>query len=234
MTKHAVKRIILSALIAGLLVTFWVMDLGDYLTLAHVKSSLKGLSVLKLEHSGLVILIYFTVYVAAAALSLPGAAVLTIIAGALFGFAAGTLIVSFASAIGATLACMISRFVLGDFLQARLGDRVTRINEGIEKEGAFYLFTLRLIPVFPFWVINLVVGLTRMPLWKFYWVSQAGMLAGTMIYVNAGRQFAGIQSFKGILSPGLITSLALLGVFPLAAKKFVMFYRRKKGSGDDQ
>ena len=139
-----------------------------------MKGSLDGFKALYAEHRVLVILIYFVIYVVATSLSLPGAVVLTIVGGALFGFLTGTLIVSFASTIGATLACFVARFLLRDWVQGKFGDKIVKINEGIEKEGAFYLFTLRLIPVFPFWIINLVMGLTKMPLWTFYWVSQLG------------------------------------------------------------
>lgn len=165
-------------------------------------------------------------------MSLPGAVVLTIVGGALFGFLTGTLIVSFASTIGATLACFVARFLLRDWVQGKFGDKIVKINEGIGKEGAFYLFTLRLIPVFPFWIINLVMGLTRMRLWTFYWVSQLGMLAGTMVYINAGKELARIDSLKGILSPGLLISFALLGIFPIAVKKLLTLYKKRRSDSE--
>jgi uncharacterized membrane protein YdjX (TVP38/TMEM64 family) len=168
------------------------------------------------------------IYIVVTGLSLPGAAVMTLAGGALFGLWTGTLIVSFASSIGATLACFVSRFVLRDWVQGKFGDKLSVINEGISKEGAFYLFTLRLIPVFPFFMINLVMGLTKMPLRTFYWVSQLGMLAGTIVYVNAGKELGKIDSLKGILSPGLIASFVLLGIFPIAAKKLISLYKTKK------
>ena len=155
---------------------------------------------------------------------------MTIAGGALFGLLTGTLIVSFASTIGATLACFVARFLLRDWVQGKFGDRVLKINEGIEREGAFYLFALRLIPVFPFWIINLVMGLTKMPLWRFYWVSQLGMLVGTIVYVNAGKELARIDSLKGILSPALITSFVLLGFFPIVVKRLLAVYRGKRGT----
>jgi uncharacterized membrane protein YdjX (TVP38/TMEM64 family) len=136
--------------------------------------------------------------------------------------------VSFASSIGATLACIVSRFILRDWVQAKFGDRLKPVNDGIEKEGAFYLFTLRLIPIFPFWLINLLMGLTKMPLRRFYWVSQVGMLPATIVYVNAGKELAKIESLSGILSPGLIISFAALGIFPLVAKKILSLYRKKR------
>ena len=153
---------------------------------------------------------------------------LTLAGGALFGLLTGTLIVSFASSIGATLACFVSRFFLRDWVQGKFGEKIAKVNEGIEREGAFYLFTLRLIPVFPFWMINLAMGLTKMPLRRFYWVSQLGMLAGTIVYVNAGRELAKIDSLKGILSPSLLISFVLIGIFPIAVKKLVTLYRTRR------
>ncbi|MBP1739715.1 MAG: hypothetical protein H6Q48_2008 [Deltaproteobacteria bacterium] len=197
-----------------------------------MKGSREGFKSLYAEHRVLVILIYFVIYVVATSLSLPGAAVLTIAGGALFGFLTGTLIVSFASTIGATLACFVARFLLRDWVQGKFGDKIVKINEGVEKEGALYLFTLRLIPVFPFWIINLVMGLTRMRLWTFYWVSQLGMIAGTMVYINAGKELAKIDSLRGILSPGILISFALLGIFPIAAKKLLALYKKRRRSGN--
>jgi uncharacterized membrane protein YdjX (TVP38/TMEM64 family) len=222
------NKLFLVAAIIVLIIVYWAFDLGRYFTLSYLKGSLEGFKALYADHRVLVILIYFFIYVVATSLSLPGAVVLTIVGGALFGFLTGTLIVSFASTIGATMACFVARFLLRDWVQGKFGDKIVKINEGIEKEGAFYLFTLRLIPVFPFWIINLVMGLTTMPLWTFYWVSQLGMLAGTMVYVNAGKELARIDSLKGILSPGLLISFALLGIFPIAVKKLLTLYKKKK------
>ena len=171
---------------------------------------------------------YFLIYVAVTALSLPGAAVMTLAGGALFGLGIGTLLVSFASSIGATLAFLVSRFLLRDWVQARYGERLGAINPGMEKDGAFYLFTLRLVPVFPFFIINLLMGLTPIRTRTFYWVSQVGMLAGTLVYVNAGTQLARLDSLSGILSPGLLASFALLGVFPLLAKRLVAWVQARK------
>ncbi|MCP4711276.1 MAG: TVP38/TMEM64 family protein, partial [Planctomycetes bacterium] len=152
----------------------------------------------------LVIAAYMGIYIIMAALSLPGAAVMTLLGGALFGFVVGTITISFASTIGATLACFVARFLLRDWVQEKIGEKLKAIIDGVEKEGAFYLFSMRLIPAFPFWFVNLAMGLTALPLFTFYWVSQIGMLAGTMVYVNAGKQLAQIDSLGGILSPGLI------------------------------
>jgi len=210
------------------------LNLDQYLTLSYLKGSLDKLKTLYENHSVLVIAGYFIVYVLTTSLSLPGASPLGIAGGALFGFWTATIVVSFASTIGATLACLVSRFLLRDWIQNKFGDKIAKVNEGIEKEGAFYLFSLRLIPVFPFWMINLVMGLTKMPLPKFYWVSQIGMLPGTMVFVNAGKELAKIQSIKGIFSPGLIISFALIGIFPVVIKKLLALYRsgRKKRIGD--
>ena len=230
--RNLFKKLGLVAAIIIIVIVFWAFDLGRYLTLSNVKGSLEGFKSLYAEHRVLVILIYFVIYVVATSLSLPGAAVLTIAGGALFGFLTGTLIVSFASTIGATLACFVARFLLRDWVQGKFGDKIVKINEGVEKEGALYLFTLRLIPVFPFWIINLVMGLTRMRLWTFYWVSQLGMIAGTMVYINAGKELAKIDSLRGILSPGILISFALLGIFPIAAKKLLALYKKRRRSGN--
>jgi uncharacterized membrane protein YdjX (TVP38/TMEM64 family) len=213
----------------GILVgLFFVLDLDRYLTLSFLKASRDSLAALYDRHPGVVIGSYFAMYVLAAALSVPGAVVLTLAGGAILGLLVGTVVVSFASTIGATLACFLSRFLLRDWVQGRFGDRLEAVSRGIEREGAFYLFTLRLVPIFPFFVINLVMGLTRMPLRRFSWVSQLGMLPATVVYVNAGRELGRIDSLSGILSPGLLVSFAILGVFPIAVKKALAWYRGGK------
>jgi uncharacterized membrane protein YdjX (TVP38/TMEM64 family) len=233
-SRDLIKKLILVAVIAGLVLVFWTFNLGHYLTLSYLKGSADVLKGIYAEHRALVVLVYFLVYVLTTSLSLPGAAVLTLAGGALFGLVVGILVVSFASTLGATLACFVSRFVLRGWVQAKFGDKIAKVDEGIKKEGAFYLFTLRLIPVFPFWMINLVMGLTGIPLRKFYWVSQLGMLPGTVVYVNAGRELAKVQSLGGILSPGLLVSFALIGIFPLTAKKLVSLYRARGGRAGSQ
>jgi uncharacterized membrane protein YdjX (TVP38/TMEM64 family) len=204
---------------------FFLLDLDRYLTLGFLKASRDSLVSLYDRHPGLVIGSYFMMYILAAALSVPGAVVLTLAGGAILGLLVGTVVVSFASSIGATVACFFSRFLLRDWVQSRFGDRLDPVNRGIEREGAFYLFTLRLVPIFPFFVINLVMGLTRMPLRRYYWVSQLGMFPATVVYVNAGRELGRIDSLSGILSPGLLVSFAILGVFPIVAKKALRWYR---------
>ncbi len=217
------------AAVAGLIIigifVFRYFELGQYLSLDYLKASQEKFDRLYQSHRFAVIAAYMGIYIAVTALSLPGAAVLTLAGGGLFGRVVGTITVSFASTIGATLACAVSRYLLRDWVQARFGDKLAAINAGIEKEGAFYLFSLRLVPVFPFFVINLLMGLTRMRLVTFYWVSQVGMLAGTFVYVNAGRQLSRIEALSGILSPGVAVSLVALGLFPIAVKKLLALYR---------
>jgi len=226
--KKLFQKILIGVVLLSAVVAFKVFDLGQYLTLAYIKASQEKFALLYAEHPLMVVLGYGVIYILATSLSLPGAAVLTLAGGALLGLWTGVITVSFASSIGATLACVVSRFILRDWVQSKFGDRLKPVNDGIEKEGAFYLFTLRLIPIFPFWLINLLMGLTKMPLRRFYWVSQVGMLPATIVYVNAGKELAKIESLSGILSPGLIISFAALGIFPLAAKKILSLYRKKK------
>ena len=226
--KKLFQKILIGVVLLSAVVAFKVFDLGQYLTLAYIKASQEKFALLYAEHPLMVVLGYGAIYILATSLSLPGAAVLTLAGGALLGLWTGVITVSFASSIGATLACIVSRFILRDWVQSKFGDRLKPVNDGIEKEGAFYLFTLRLIPIFPFWLINLLMGLTKMPLRRFYWVSQVGMLPATIVYVNAGKELAKIESLSGILSPGLIISFAALGIFPLAAKKILSLYRRKR------
>ena len=228
MNKKIFNKIIIIAIVIAVIVAFKLLHLGDYFTLAYIKESQRKFEILYGEHRLTVIAVYMFIYILVTSLSLPGAVVMTLAGGALFGLVTGTVVISFASSIGATLACTVSRFVLRDWVQGKFGDKLKTVNEGVEREGAFYLFTLRLIPVFPFWLINLVFGLTRMPLKNFYWVSQIGMLPGTLVFVNAGRELAKIDSLSGILSTGLIISFVLLGIFPITAKKLIAFYRSKK------
>ena len=212
------------AVVIGLLLliaAFFVFDLGRFFSLDYIKGAQNEFAALYQAQPGLVIGAFFAAYVAVTALSLPGAAIMTLLAGAIFGLVVGTVLVSFASSIGATLAMLVARYVLRDSIKARFGKALADLDRGVEREGAFYLFTLRLVPLFPFFVINLLMGLTKMKAATFYWVSQLGMLAGTLVYVNAGTQLAQISSLKGILSPGLIGSFVLLGIFPLIAKKIV-------------
>lgn len=213
------KRLTVFIAIAVLVIGFFYFDLNQLLTLDGLKSGLTQFESWRAASPLIVGAAFFLFYVLVAALSLPGAAIMTLAAGALFGLMWGTVIVSFASSVGATLAFLASRYVLKDSVQKRFADRLKPINSGIEKDGAFYLFSLRLVPVFPFFLINLLMGLTPIRARTFYWVSQVGMLAGTVVYVNAGTQLAQLESVSGILSPALLLSFAALGVFPLIAKK---------------
>ncbi len=222
------KKAILLAMIGALIVGFFWFDLDQLLTLEGLKSGLAQFDDWRQSRPLLVGGGFLLLYVAVTALSLPGAAVMTLAAGALFGLLWGTIIVSFASSIGATLAFLVSRYLLRDTVQTRFGERLKPINAGIQKEGAFYLFTLRLVPVFPFFLINLLMGLTPIRAATFYWISQVGMLAGTLVYVNAGTQLAQIDSLSGILSPALLMSFALLGVFPLIAKKVLAVIKARR------
>ncbi len=226
--ENKISKILLLIIIAVSAYAFFAYDLGQYLTLEYFKSQQLSFEQYYTANKNFTILIYMGIYILVTALSLPGAAVMTLAGGALFGLWLGTLIVSFASTIGATLAFIVARFLLRDYIQKKFGDKLGPVNEGIKKDGAFYLFTLRLVPIFPFFVINLVMGLTPIRTVTFYLVSQIGMLAGTFVYVNAGTQIAKIESLKGILSPELLFSFALLGIFPLIAKKAVAFIKSRK------
>ncbi len=229
MDKKLIQRLLIVGAIIGAVVLFQTLGLGQYLTLDYLKGSQDKFSQLYSENRLGVIGFYLAVYIGVAALSLPGAAVMTLAGGFMFGFWVGLVLVSFASTIGATLACFVARFLLRDWVQNKFGSKLAPINRGVEREGAFYLFSLRLVPIFPFFVINLAMGLTKMNLLTFYWVSQVGMLPGTMVYVNAGKELGKIESLSGILSPGLVLSFVILGLFPITAKKLLNFYTRTSG-----
>lgn len=223
------KKAILVLALLGALVAYFVFDLGQILSLENFKASQADIVAAKDANPVLYIAGFFILYVAVTGLSIPGAAIMTLIAGALFGVLVGTIIVSFASTIGATLAFLSARFVLRDWVQGKFGERLRAIDEGLEKDGAFYLFTLRLIPVFPFFVINLLMGLTRIKTRTFFWVSQLGMLPATIVFVNAGTQISLIESTSGLLSPTLIASFVALALFPWAAKAIVALVQRSRG-----
>jgi pyruvate/2-oxoglutarate dehydrogenase complex dihydrolipoamide dehydrogenase (E3) component/uncharacterized membrane protein YdjX (TVP38/TMEM64 family) len=213
------------------LLAVWALrhfDLGALLTLEQLKASRDALQVRVHAEPVATAALFFAVYVAATALSIPGAVILTLAAGAMFGLGWGLVLVSFASSLGALLAFLAARHLLRDIIQSRFGKALAPVNEGVEKDGTFYLLTLRLVPVFPFWLINLLMGLTPMGAGRFYLVSQVGMLAGTAVYVNAGTQLATIESPGDILSPGLLGSFVLLGLFPLLAKAGVGWLSRRK------
>ena len=223
-----VKKLALLIVIAALVASYFVFDLGQYLSLDYLKEQRGAFQSLAAEQPVLVLGGFFVLYVAVTALSLPGAAIMTLASGALFGFWVALVLVSFASSVGATLAFLASRFLFKDAVQSRFGERLKKINAGVAKDGAFYLFTLRLIPAFPFFVINLVMGLTPLKTWTFYWVSQVGMLAGTAVYVNAGTQLGELDSLSGLLSVDLIGAFVLLGLFPWLAKAVMAFLQARK------
>ena len=222
------RWLVLLLALLGLWLAYWYWDLGQWLTLEQLKASRDTLISLYADQPVKTALTFFGVYVLAAALSFPGASILTLAAGAMFGWAMGLLLVSFASSLGALLAFWVSRYLLRDVIEKRFGKLLQPINEGLAKDGTFYLLTLRLVPLFPFWLINLLMGLTTLGARRFYIVSQIGMLVGTAVYVNAGTQLAAIDTAADVLSPGLIASLVLLGVFPLMAKVMVGALQRRK------
>jgi dihydrolipoamide dehydrogenase len=223
-----VKKVLVVTVIAALVVAFFALDLGRFFTLEYLKSQQATIAAYYQARPLLTALIYFLVYVAVTALSLPGAAVMTLGAGVIFGLVAGTVLVSFASTIGATAAFLVSRFVLRESVQAKFADSLRTVNAGIERDGPFFLFAMRLVPAFPFFVINIVMGLTPIRTWSFAWVSQLGMLAGTIVYVNAGTQIARIDSLSDILSPALLGSFLLLAIFPFIARRALVWFKARK------
>ncbi|MEA2116385.1 MAG: TVP38/TMEM64 family protein [Thermodesulfobacteriota bacterium] len=230
MNSNLIKKLVIVGVILVLIILFKIFGLGQYLTLDYLKAQQAAFTSLYNGHPVTVIGVYMLIYIVVTALSLPGAAVMTLAGGAMFGLVTGTIVVSFASTIGATLACLVARYLLRDGVQKKFGDKLVKINEGMEKEGGFYLFSLRLVPIFPFFIINLVMGLTSIPLRTFFWVSQLGMLPGTIVYVNAGKELAKIDSLSGILSPGLLISFILLGLLPIITKKLLSLLRQRKFS----
>lgn len=222
------KKLAILAVLAALVAAYFTLGLGQYLSLEGIKGLSAQIATFQQENALAVIAGFFLVYVLVTGASLPGAAILTLASGALFGVLWGTVIVSFASTIGATIAFLSSRYVLRDTIEARFGERLKAINAGLERDGAFYLFSLRMIPAFPFFVVNLVMGLTRIRTLTFVWVSQLGMLLGTAAYVNAGTQLARIESTSGLLSPVLIGSFVALGIVPWIAKGIIGAIQRRK------
>ena len=221
-------RLLLALAVLLLLGAYFAFDLGRFFSLDYFRAEQQAIMAWRAAEPLAAALLFLLIYIVATALSLPGAAILTLVAGAVFGLVWGTVLVSIASTVGATLAFLMARFLMRDWVQGRFGEKIRTMNERVEKDGAFYLFTLRLVPVFPFFVINLAMGLTPIRTWTFFWVSQLGMLAGTLVYVNAGTQLAQIDSLRGILSPALLASFALLGLFPLAAKQVIRMLKGRR------
>ncbi|AVH26517.1 TVP38/TMEM64 family protein [Vibrio diabolicus] len=211
------KKLILGLILVAIII-FLGVNFSQYLTLENAKAQQEALTTYIDQNFVFSAAIYFFAYIAITAFSIPGAAVVTLLGAALFGFWTSLLLVSFASTMGATLAFLSSRYLLCDWVQNKFGNKLIAINQGVEKDGAFYLFSLRLIPVFPFFLINLLMGLTPMSVGRFYLTSQVGMLPGTAVYLNAGTQLATIESLSGIISPAVLASFALLGLFPIITK----------------
>lgn len=222
------QRYILVAAILLAITLFFALDADRFFSLEFLAQQRAALSDTLQAHPLLSAISYFTLYILVTALSLPGAAVMTLAGGALFGFIEGVVLVSFASTIGATLAFLLSRWLFRDWLQGRFGDYLASINRGVEKDGMLYLFTLRLVPLFPFFVVNLLMGLTPIKVKQFFVVSQLGMLPATLIYVNAGTQLASITSLQDLLSPALLVSFVLLGIFPWLARWGINVVKRRR------
>jgi uncharacterized membrane protein YdjX (TVP38/TMEM64 family) len=230
MTRSRIAKSLLIAFVAGAVFTYSRFDLGRLVSLDQLKANQALMQIYLEAHPLEVTTVYFFAYVLMAALSLPGAAIMTLAGGVLFGVARGAVIVSFASTIGATLAFLASRYLFRDLIRTRFLELMKRVDTGMEREGALYLLSLRLIPVFPFFAVNLMMGLTHIRIPTYFLVSQLGMLPATVIYVNAGTQLAKVTSLGGILNAKLILSFALLGVFPLLAKRTLEWIRRKRGT----
>ncbi|WP_022669241.1 FAD-dependent oxidoreductase [Desulfospira joergensenii] len=228
MKKGSGKKILLLTIILVLAGLFFLFDLDRYVSFSNLKNEIDGFQAIYQQHRFLFIATYFTAYVLMAALSLPGAAIMSLAGAAVFGLVPGTIIISFASTMGAFLAFLSSRYLFRDFVEQKFSSKLETINRGMEKEGGFYLFTLRLVPLFPFFLINLAMGLTNIRGHVFYLVSQIGMLPGTIVYVNAGTQLAQLDSIQGILSFKILFAFALLGIFPIVAKRIIDGIRSKK------
>jgi pyruvate/2-oxoglutarate dehydrogenase complex dihydrolipoamide dehydrogenase (E3) component/uncharacterized membrane protein YdjX (TVP38/TMEM64 family) len=222
------KKIAILAALVVLVVLFFALNLGRFFSLEFIKAQQASFAAAYDARPVMVTLVFFAVYVLITALSLPGAAIMTLAAGASFGLIWGTVVVSIASTLGATLAMLAARYLLRDSIEKRFGPKLAEVNKGIEKEGGLYLFTLRLVPLIPFFALNLLMGLTKMKTWTFFWVSELGMFAGTVAYVNAGTEIAKITSLRSVLSPGLIGSFVLLGLLPLVIKKLLDYFKRRK------
>ena len=225
------KKIIILAVIAAIVGAFFYFDLGTFFTLETLKTQQANIESYRAENPLLTALLYVVIYVLMAALSLPGAAIMTLTGGAVFGVLWGTVLANIGATIGATLAFLIARLLLGNWVQEKFGDKIEPINKGIEQDGAFYLFSLRLVPAFPFVAINLVMSLTKIKTFTFFWVSSVGMILGAAVYANAGTQLARIDSLSGVLSPTLFISFALLGLFPLIARKSLEFLKKQRSEG---
>ncbi len=221
---------LLASIAVLVVIAFFYLDLGQWLSLDNLKTQQVTLAAYVNDHFVFSVLIFFAIYVAAAAFSLPGAAILTLAGGAIFGLVTGFLVVSFASSLGALLAFLGARFLFRDAIKKRFSDKLAPMEKGLEKDGAFYLMSLRLVPLFPFFVVNLLMGLTNLPARTFYIFSQIGMIPGTLAFVYAGTQLAKIQSVKDVLSPGLITAFVILGLLPITMRKLLQWFQERKSA----
>jgi uncharacterized membrane protein YdjX (TVP38/TMEM64 family) len=227
-TRKQQMKWLLGFLVLSAVIAFFYFDLGQWLSLENLKAQKLALSQYVSAHYWLALLVFFIVYVAVAALSLPGAAILTLAAGAIFGLINGFIVVSFASSLGALLAFLGARFLFRDAIKQRFANQLAPIENGIAKDGAFYLLSLRLVPLFPFFVVNLLMGLTNLPARTFYIYSQLGMIPGTLAFVYAGTQLAKIESVKDVLSPGLLAAFVILGILPIAMRKLLQWLQERK------
>ena len=227
MDQNKIKIGLLIVIVLAI-IAFFFYDIQQYTTLDYIKAKQQNILEYYKQNFFFVLVLFIFLYVLVTALSLPVATFLTLVSGALFGFSTGLIIVSFASTIGATLAFLMARFLAQNYVQKNFKNQLSKINKKFKSEGSFYLFALRLVPVFPFFIINVVMGLMTIKTWTFYWVSQLGMLPGTIVYVYAGTQLAQIETFSDITSPSMLIAFALLGLFPLIAKNFIQFIRKDK------
>lgn len=234
LNRKLALKVILVCVILGAIVLFFALDLEQYFKLSFLKEQQQVIAVYYTDHPVQFPFLYFMTYLLVAALSIPGATILTLAAGAIFGLTLGTLYVSFASTIGATLAFLISRYLLKGLLHDRYQEKLRVIDQGIDRDGGYYLFTIRLVAVFPFFMVNLLMGITTIRLTTFYWVSQLGMLPATIVYVNAGKQLGELESLKGILSPDILIAFALLGLFPLLTKLTLEWLERRRNQGQQK
>lgn len=226
------KKLAIIVLIASAIAAFFYFDLGSYLTIENLKEQQGAIDAYYQDNPLTLIGAFFAVYVAVTALSIPGAAVMTLAAGAIFGLLVGTILVSFASTIGATIAFLTSRYLLRDWVESKFGERLKKINEGVERDGAFYLISIRLVPAFPFFIVNMLMGLTKIKIWTYFIASQIGMLAGTIVYVNAGTQLSQVNSVGEVFSLPVIGSFVLLALFPWIAKAVIGMVKKNKGAVD--
>tara|TARA_B110000093_G_scaffold80406_1_gene87236 strand:- start:181 stop:873 length:693 start_codon:yes stop_codon:yes gene_type:complete len=227
MDQNKIKIGLLIVIVLAI-IAFFFYDIQQYTTLDYIKAKQQNIIEYYKQNFFFVLVLFIFLYVLVTALSLPVATFLTLLGGALFGFSTGLIIVSFASTIGATLAFLMARFLAQNYVQKNFKNQLSKINKKFKSEGSFYLFALRLVPVVPFFIINVVMGLMTIKTWTFYWVSQLGMLPGTIVYVYAGTQLAQIETFSDITSPSMLIAFALLGLFPLIAKNFIQFIRKDK------